>query len=138
MEDKTIFQKQMLSRLLREYCAYVIKVPSETTGEPLCRDDCSNCHSDWSEREAEFLINRGVFALPVPEGTPIYCDGKYFAPHCAGEIHKVEDWFYSPVFVEKDFRGETDYRFDIDSYNKTWFSSREALENSIRKNGERN
>ena len=132
MTKETDYQKERLAQILKEECASRWKSASGNglvTGI-VCATDCENCHSDWAEKQAEFLLSRGVIVLPVPEGSPIYCDGIHFAPHCAGDIHEIKGWYYD-LAIKKDFRSEADYWFDIGDYNRTWFSSSEDARKRI-------
>lgn len=116
MADQKSIQKEKLIQLLKEFRK---NSESKKSAEVL----------------AEFLMDNGVFVFPVPEGTPIYCNGKHFAAHCAGEVHEIKNWYYTPVEIRKDFRDETDYCFDVDDLGKTWFLTPEDAEKSIAENG---
>lgn len=78
-----------------------------------------------AKREDRLII------LPVTSGTPIFCDGAVFAPHCAGQIHEITNWYYSYPMIQQFFRSELDYNLDPDEYNRSWFTDRKKCENYL-------
>lgn len=79
-----------------------------------------------AERDGRLII------LPVKEGTPLFVDGKIFASHCQGQVHKVTDWYYSYPMIYKDFRGEHDYVIDPDGIGTSTFLTREEAEAALK------
>ena len=84
----------------------------------------------WADDIADYLLENGVIVMPCTYGDKIYCDGKYFASHCAGEIMEftVND---IETKVSSMFRGEPDVQFDFDAFGKTVFLSREQAEKAL-------
>lgn len=67
-----------------------------------------------------------LIILPVKPHQDIYFDGRYFAPHCAGDLWETDEWYYTYPTITKDFHGEPDYEFDPDDLGITYFTDREA------------
>ena len=69
--------------------------------------------------------------LPCNVGDKIYCDGKYFANHCAG---KVMEFIVGDVKTNvcTYFRGEIDMIFRFSDFGKEVFLTREEAEKSIK------
>ena len=83
------------------------------------------------EYEAEFLIKNGVIVPPCKSGDKIYCDGKYFASHCAGKIMEFPV-SYVETNVVSAFRGEIDVSFDFDELGKSFFLTKEEAEEKLK------
>lgn len=79
------------------------------------------------EYEAEFLLKNGVIVPPCEVGDKMYCDGKYFASHCTGEIMEFPVNVVETT-VSATFRGEIDVRFDFDDFGKIVFLTKEEAE----------
>lgn len=72
-----------------------------------------------------------IVELPCDVGDKIYCDGKYFANHCAG---KVMEFIVGDVKTNvcTYFRGEIDMIFRFSDFGKKVFLTREEAEKSIK------
>ena len=80
-----------------------------------------------------------IIILPIKDGTTIYYDGKYFASHCSGEVFCCDDWYYTPIMITRDFHGDPDFEFYLDSLGNAYFLSEEECKKNIeekRKNRE--
>ena len=97
---------------------------------------CENCVGYGKGAEcvdyliADTLLANGVIVSPCKKGDTMYCDGKYFADHCEGEVMKF------PVDIVRTevcstFRGEIDMIFDFNDFGKTVFLSREEAEKAL-------
>ena len=78
----------------------------------------------------ECLAN-GIIVVPCKYGDTIYCDGKYFASHCEGEIMSFPVNLIETT-VSSLFRGEPDVCFDFESFGKTVFLTREEAEAKLK------
>lgn len=110
------------------------RIALTTAGSPL-QDDLEDA-AEAIEKFQDYMkaeVEGRMIILPVKEGTPLYVDGKIFAAHCKGEIHEVEDWYYSFPMIYKDFRGEHDYVIDPDSIGNSVFLTREEAEENLAK-----
>ena len=95
-------------------------------------EDCDRCdNTEQLKRYEEAEADGRLIILPVKEGTPLFVDGKIFAPHCKGQVHKVTDWYYSYPMIYKDFRGEHDYVIDPDGIGTSTFLTREEAEAAL-------
>lgn len=83
--------------------------------------------SDYEDLEEQGKLLK----LPCAVGDTLYCDGKYFALHCKGEIHRFE---VSEIETEirSYFRGEADYCFSIEQIGKTAFLTRKEAEAALK------
>lgn len=86
---------------------------------------------DLVEKQADYLIENGVIVPPCKLGDTMYCDGKYFASHCKGEIMSFPVNLIETT-VSSMFRGETDVCFDFDCFGKTVFLTKEEAEKALR------
>ncbi len=89
-----------------------------------------NCAKLIAEDIADRLLANGVIVMPCTYGDKIYCDGKYFASHCAGEVmeftvNNIE------TTVSSMFRGEPDVCFDFEQFGKTVFLTKEQAEKAL-------
>lgn len=84
----------------------------------------------FGEYSADYLLENGVIVLPCKIGDNIYCDGKYYANHCAEEIMEFPVSFIETNVVSA-FRGEIDVQFDFDDFGKTVFLTKEEAEKAL-------
>ncbi len=84
----------------------------------------------FGEVVADRLLENGVIVPPCKVGDTIYCDGKYFASHCAGEIMEFPVSFIETNVVSA-FRGEIDVQFDFDDFSKTVFLTKKEAEKAL-------
>lgn len=80
---------------------------------------------------ADHLLANGVIVPPVKKGDKVYCDGKYFADHCSGE---VMEFYISGVTTEafSTHRGWVDMVWDFADFGKTVFLTKEEAEQKLR------
>lgn len=86
----------------------------------LCPDKCENFQdrSEWVK-------------LPCKVGDTMYCDGKFFADHCKGEVMSFPvDIILTEVC--STFRGEIDMVFDFKAFGKDVFLTREEAERALK------
>ena len=96
-------------------------------------EDCDRCdNTEQLKRYEEAEADGRLIILPVKEGTPLFVDGKIFAPHCKGQVHEVTGWYYSYPMIYKDFRGEHDYVIDPDGIGTSTFLTREEAEAALK------
>lgn len=105
-------------------------IHSDVCGKKIYTPD-NGCKCDDFKDKSRFIEK------PCDVGDTLYCDGKYFASHCAGKIHSFRvDAIITDV--ESYFRGQTDYCFDFDDFGKIVFLTSEEAEKALkeRKNEE--
>lgn len=96
-------------------------------------ENCDRCdNTEQLKRYEEAEADGRLIILPVKEGTPLFVDGKIFAPHCKGQVHEVTGWYYSYPMIYKDFRGEHDYVIDPDGIGTSTFLTREEAEATLK------
>lgn len=80
----------------------------------------------------DYLLENGVIVIPCKIGNTLYCDGKYFASYCEGEIHefKVQSIITK---VESYFRGEIEYSFEFEDFGKAVFLTRKQAEKALKR-----
>lgn len=79
----------------------------------------------------DHLLTNGVIVTPVKAGDKVYCDGKFFADHCAGEIMEFLIAF-TQANACSTHRGEIDMIFEYDRFGKDFFTSREEAEAALK------
>ena len=89
--------------------------------------DALNKLAQYEGLEEQGLLLR----VPCKVGDTLYCDGKYFAQHCKGEIHsfKVTDIVTE---VRNYFKGELDYSFDFSEIGKTVFLTQSEAKQKLK------
>ena len=95
-----------------------------------CAEDGYKCPPSLEEFFADYLLENGVIVPPCKKGDTMYCDGKYFADHCEGEVMRF------PVDIVRTevcstFRGEIDMIFDFKDFGKTVFLTKEQAEKAL-------
>ena len=80
---------------------------------------------------ADYLIENRVIVPPCKKGDTMYCDGRFFANHCKGEIMSFP---VDIVLTEvcSTFRGEIDMVFDFNQFGKDVFLTREEAEQALK------
>lgn len=86
---------------------------------------------------SEHLIENGVIVPPCKVGDTMYCDGKFFADHCKGQIMSF------PVDIVRTevcstLRGEIDMVFGFKRFGKDVFLTREEAEKALKEECESN
>ena len=96
-----------------------------------CKPSNNKCRKCLSEKEADYLLEHGVIVLPCKAGDTMYCDGKFFADHCKGQIMSF------PVDIVRTevcstLRGEIDMVFGFKRFGKDVFLTREEAEKAAK------
>ena len=96
---------------------------------------CNRYESTFQNRNDEPCIafsDRSVWVkLPCNVGDTMYCDGRFFADHCKGEVMS----FPVDIILTKvcsTFRGEIDMVFDFKAFGKDVFLTREEAELALK------
>ena len=91
--------------------------------------------SELSENAVEtkcpiFKDKSRYIEIPCKKGDKMYCDGKHFADHCAGEVMSFPvDIILTEVC--STHRGEIDMVFDFERFGKDVFLTREEAEKAL-------
>lgn len=91
---------------------------------------------NMAEKCKYFKDKSRIVELPCDVGDKIYCDGKYFADHCAG---KVMEFIVGDVKTNvcTYHRGEIDMIFRFSDFGKRVFLTREEAKKSIKELNEK-
>lgn len=102
-------------------------IKGKVSMSPIMYNECDDVEKYCSYFKDKSLI----VELPCKVGDKIYCDGKYFAGHCAGKVME---------FIADDIRtdvctyhcGELDMIFDFSEFGKTVFLTKEEAEEKLK------